>query len=133
MLAHILGRLPCPKKTPRKIWNSVLAHYQNRMKIRKAKIIAECSAALRKFAKSGTNLQIASLFVHIITAKLLQKHQLPYVTRIDQLRKTTTRCETVREKLRFGRTTSRGIAPNQMAWPSQRANGSVVPRDMERA
>ena len=88
-----------------------------------------------KFAKIGTNLQIATLFVHIITAKLLQKHQLHYVTRIesDQLRKTTTRCETVEEKLRFGRTTSRGIAPYQMAWPNQRANGSVVPRDMERA
>ena len=85
VLAHILGRLPCPKKTPRKIWNSVLAHlvYQNRMKIRRAEIVAESSAALRKFAKSGTNLQIASLFVYIITAKLLQKHQLHYVTRLD--------------------------------------------------
>ena len=93
------------------------------------------AAALQKFAKICTKLQIATLFVHIITAKLLQRHQLHYVTRIDQLRKTTTRCETVEEKLRFGRTTSRGIAPMgyQMAWPSQRANGSVVPRDMERA
>ena len=36
VLAHILGRLPCPKKTPRKIWNSMLAQYQYRMKIRKA-------------------------------------------------------------------------------------------------
>ena len=36
MLAHILGRLPCPKKTPRKIGNSMLAQCRYRMKIRKA-------------------------------------------------------------------------------------------------
>ena len=25
MLAHILGRLPCPEKTPRKIWRSIVS------------------------------------------------------------------------------------------------------------
>ena len=76
-------------------------------------MIAESSAALQKFAKICTNLQIAPLFVHIITAKLLQNRQLHYSTKLDELRKATTRCETVEEKLRFGRTTSRGIAPYQ--------------------
>ena len=88
----------------------MLAQYQYRMKIRKAENIAESSVALRKFAKIGTNLQIATLFVHIITAKLLQKRQLHYSTKVDELRKTTTRSETMREQLRFGRTTTRGIA-----------------------
>ena len=36
VLAHILGRLPCPKKTPRKIGNPMLARFRDRMKIRKA-------------------------------------------------------------------------------------------------
>ena len=35
-------------------------------------------AALQKFAKICTNLQITSLFAHIITAKLLQSRQLHY-------------------------------------------------------
>ena len=88
VLAHILGRLPCPKKTPRKIGNSMLAQCQYRMKIRKAesrKVIAESSAALQKFAKISTNLQIALLFVHIKTAKLLQNRQLRYIgsTKVD--------------------------------------------------
>ena len=56
MLAHILGRLPCPKKTPRKIGNSMLAQCQYRMKIRKAENIAESSAALRKICKDRHKL-----------------------------------------------------------------------------
>ena len=56
VLAHILGRLLCPKKIPRKIGNSMLAQCQYRMKIRKAENIAESSAALRKICKDRHKL-----------------------------------------------------------------------------
>ena len=56
-------------------------------------IAAGSSVALQKFAKTGTNLQIATLFVHIVTAEMLQKRQLHYSTKVDKLRKTITRCE----------------------------------------
>ena len=56
MLAHILGRLPCPKKTPRKIWNSMLAQYQYRMKIRKAKNYCRIVNCATKICKNRHKL-----------------------------------------------------------------------------
>ena len=52
VLAHILGRLPCPKKTPRKIWNSMLAQYQYRMKIREAENCCRIVSCATKICKT---------------------------------------------------------------------------------
>ena len=56
MLAHILGRLPCPKKTPRKIGNSMLAQYQYRMKIRKAENYCRIVSCATKICKNRHKL-----------------------------------------------------------------------------
>ena len=52
MPAHILGRLPCPKKIPRKIGNSMLAQYQYRMKIRKAENYCRIVSCATKICKN---------------------------------------------------------------------------------
>ena len=56
MLAHILGRLPCPKKTPRKIGNSMLAQCQYRMKIRKAESDCRIFSCATKICKNRHKL-----------------------------------------------------------------------------
>ena len=58
MLAHILGRLPCPirKKTPRKIGNSMLAQYQYRMKIQTAKNYCRIISCATKNCKNQHKL-----------------------------------------------------------------------------
>ena len=58
VLAHILGRLPCPKipKTPRKIGNSMLAQCQYRMKIRKAENYCRIFSCATKICKNRHKL-----------------------------------------------------------------------------
>ena len=135
MLAHILGRLPCSKKTPKKIGNSMLAQRRYRMKIRKTENICRIINCPTKFAKIGTNSQIVTLFVYyIITARSnLQKRQLHYITKREKFRKTAIRCRNSGRNYVSATPQAGALRHIQMAWPNQRANVSDVPRDMKRA
>ena len=74
------------------------------------------------------------LFVHIITAKFnLQKLQLHYITKVDKLRKTATRCGTIRKNYVSATPQAGALRHIEMAWPNQRANVSDVPKEAQRA
>ena len=97
MLAHILGRLPCPKKTPRKIGNSMLAQFRYRMKIRKAKNccrIINCPTQICKDRHKLANCNAVRIYIKTVKSNL-QKRQLHYIAKRETFRKTASRCRTV--------------------------------------
>ena len=88
VLAHILGRLPCSKKTPKKIWNSMLAQCRYRMKIRKAGNICRiinCPTKICKDRHKLANCNAIHIYYHTgkiqfaeaSTALHYQKRKIP--------------------------------------------------------
>ena len=115
VLAHILGRLPCPKipKTPRKIGNSMLAQCQYRMKIRRAENYCRIFSCATKICKNLHQLANCITIRTHHNGRIVAESSTALQHQSRLAPQATTRCETVGEKLRFGRTTSRGIAPYQ--------------------
>ena len=106
MLAHILGRLPCPKKTPRKIWRSIVsANWNPDEKCEKRVQRHQLRNEKSQFASTSNEPQIAQYqlvncrIVSCLTknqkGKISQNHHSPRNKRI---------------KIRFGYTASRGVA-----------------------
>ena len=135
VLAHILGRLPCSKKTPKKIGNSMLAQCRYRMKIRKAGNICRIINCPTKICKDRHKLANCNAirilyhngkiqFAEASTALHYQKRKIP---------QNRNPLQNSRRNYVSATPQAGALRHIQMAWPNQRANVSDVPREMKRA
>ena len=112
----------------------MLAQYQYRMKIRKAENIAESSAALLKICKDRHKLaNCDAVRTHhngkiVAEASTALQHQSKLAPQSHHTLRNNGGKNYVSAAPQAG-----ALRHIKMAWPNQRANGSVVPRDMERA
>ena len=137
MLAHTLERLPCSKKTPKKIGNSMLAQCRYRMKIRKAGNICRIISCPTKICKDRHKLANCNA-----TRILCHNGKIQFAEASTALHYRKRKILQNRNPLQNSGKTYVSATPQAgalrhiqmpLAWPNQRANVSDVPREMKRA